>query len=235
MPDDTDQAHKPAEVRDGPDAFEMGVKRIQMVERQLMRRGIRSPAVLAAMREVPREQFVPEHERAKAYEDSALPLPHGQTISQPYMVARSVELAQLKLTDTVLEVGLGSGYQAAVMSRLCARVVGVEIIAELADTAQRTLSRLGYDNVVVRVADGSIGYPPFAPYDAIVVAAGADTVPDQLIEQLKPDGRLIIPVGPGVQTLTVITRTPTGIAQEQYDQCMYVPLRGAAGTLSLRA
>jgi protein-L-isoaspartate(D-aspartate) O-methyltransferase len=203
--------------------------RSRMVERQLKRRGIRAEAVLEAMREVPREQFVPIDERDRAYEDCALPLPYGQTISQPYMVARSVELAALSPTDNVLEVGLGSGYQAAVMSRLCDRVIGVEIIPELAASAQRALRSLGYDNVIVRVADGSIGYRPFAPYDAIVVAAGAPQVPAQLLEQLKVGGRLVIPVGGETQTLSVITRTPSGSVTRDYDACVYVPLRGAAG------
>jgi len=200
-----------------------------MVEQQLVRRGIEDSKVLAAMREVPREAFVPEEERDNAWNDCALPLAHGQTISQPYMVARSVELARLRPTDTVLEVGLGSGYQAAVMSRLCARVIGVEIIPALAHGAEQTLRSVGYDNVVVRISDGSVGLPELAPYDCIMVAAGASTVPVQLVEQLKPDGRLIIPVGQPMQTLTVITRTPAGIVKQEFDQCVYVPLRGAAG------
>jgi protein-L-isoaspartate(D-aspartate) O-methyltransferase len=204
-------------------------RREHMVEHQLVRRGIRDPRVLAAMRDVPREAFVPEAERARAWDDCALPLAHGQTISQPYMVARSVELAQLRPSDLVLEVGLGSGYQAAVMSRLCARVIGVEIIAALAHTAEQTLRTVGYDNVSVRVSDGSVGLPELAPYDCIMVAAGAPSVPGQLVEQLKLDGRLIIPVGQPMQTLTVLTRTAQGVVKQEFDQCMYVPLRGAAG------
>jgi protein-L-isoaspartate(D-aspartate) O-methyltransferase len=181
------------------------------------------------MRAVPREEFVRLSDRAHAYDDCALPLSHEQTISQPYMVARTLTLAQLQPTETVLEVGLGSGYQAAVMSRLCARVIGVEIIPELAQKAEQTLSRLGFDNVLVRVADGSVGYAAFAPYDVIVVAAGAPSLPEQLVEQLKPGGRLIIPIGPGVQTLTLITRTADALEKQEFDQCMYVPLRGEAG------
>lgn len=203
--------------------------RTRMIDKQLKRRGIHAEAVLQAMREVPREVFVPSDDRDRAYEDCALPLPYGQTISQPYMVARSVELAALTPSDNVLEVGLGSGYQAAVMSRLCDRVVGVEIISELATGAQRALRSLGYDNVLVRVGDGSIGFPPFAPYDAIVVAAGAPRVPEQLIAQLKVGGRLVIPVGGETQTLSVITRTESGSVTRDYDACVYVPLRGAAG------
>ena len=201
----------------------------RMVEDQLLRRDIQDKRVLAAMLDVPREAFVPEEERDEAWDDCALPLPHGQTISQPYMVARSLEVAKLQPTDSVLEVGLGSGYQAAVMSRLCARVVSVDIIAALVETAEQTLKSLGFDNVLARTADGSVGYPEDAPYDAIIVAAGAPDVPDQLIAQLKPGGRLIIPVGTSVQTLTVITRNETGTTTREYDHCMYVPLRGAAG------
>jgi protein-L-isoaspartate(D-aspartate) O-methyltransferase len=211
------------------DVQDPSTQRARMVEHQLVRRGVEDKSVLEAMRSVPREAFVPEAERGKAWDDCALPLPHAQTISQPYMVARSLELAQLTAADNVLEVGLGSGYQAAVMSRLCARVVGVEIIPELANTAKQTLADLGYDNVLVHAGDGSVGLLAYAPYDCIIVAAGAPTVPEQLVEQLKPGGRLIIPVGSSMQTLTVITRTPQGSTTEEYDQCMYVPLRGAAG------
>jgi protein-L-isoaspartate(D-aspartate) O-methyltransferase len=219
----------PKKVRPVSTTKDPSARRAHMVEHQLVRRGIEDPKVLAAMREVPREAFVPEEERDKAWDDCALPLAHGQTISQPYMVARSVELARLRPSDTVLEVGLGSGYQAAVMSRLCARVIGVEIIAALAHGAEQTLRSVGYDNVLVRISDGSVGLPELAPYDCIMVAAGASTVPEQLIEQLKPEGRLIIPVGQPMQTLTVITRTSDGIVKQEFDQCMYVPLRGAAG------
>lgn len=222
----------PKKVRPASTAQDARAHREEMVEHQLIRRGIEDRRVLDAMREVPREAFVPPAERDKAFDDCALPLAHGQTISQPYMVARSVELARLRPTDTVLEVGLGSGYQAAVMSRLCARVIGVEIIAALAHAAEKTLREVGYDNVIVRISDGSVGLPEFAPYDCIMVAAGALSVPDQLVDQLKPGGRLIIPVGQPMQTLTVITRTPEGLVKQEFDQCVYVPLRGAAGRAS---
>lgn len=205
------------------------VRRAHMVEHQLVRRGITDRNVLAAMREVPREVFVPEAEREKAWDDCALPLAHAQTISQPYMVARSVELAQLRETDLVLEVGLGSGYQAAVMARLCARVIGVEIISDLAQAAAETLRATGCNNVLVRVSDGSIGLPELAPYDCIMVAAGAPSVPAPLVQQLKLGGRLVIPVGHPMQTLTVLTRTENGVVKQTFDQCRYVPLRGAAG------
>jgi protein-L-isoaspartate(D-aspartate) O-methyltransferase len=209
-------------------AFE--AQRASMVEQQLRRRGLANDAVLAAMQAVPREAFVPKAQRAQAYADNALPLGFGQTISQPYMVARVAELAQLSPTDSVLDVGLGSGYQAAVLSRLCARVTGIEIIPQLAAHAAQTLSALGFSNVSVQTGDGSLGYAPDAPYDAIVVAAGAPRVPEALIAQLRPGGRLVIPVGnEALQTLSVITRTERGHVTREYDSCVYVPLRGAAG------
>jgi protein-L-isoaspartate(D-aspartate) O-methyltransferase len=204
--------------------------RAAMVEHQLRRRGIENSAVLAAMQAVPREAFVPEARRAQAYADNALPIGFGQTISQPYMVARAAELAQLSPGDRVLEVGLGSGYQAAVLSRLCARVIGIEIVPELAERAARTLAALGFDNISVQTGDGSLGYPPGAPYDAIVVAAGAPRVPEALVAQLDEGGRLVIPVGDEtLQTLSVITHTKQGNVTREYDACVYVPLRGAAG------
>jgi protein-L-isoaspartate(D-aspartate) O-methyltransferase len=204
--------------------------RATMVERQLRQRGLRDPAVLAAMQSVPRDAFVPDTERDHAYADNALPLGHGQTISQPYMVARALELAKLLPGDRALEVGLGSGYQAAVMSRLCGRVIGIELVPELAQSAERTLRRLGFDNIEVITGDGSVGYSPAEPYDAIVVAAGAPRVPQQLVDQLRIGGRLVIPVGEEhLQTLTVITRTDSGVRTELHDTCIYVPLRGAAG------
>jgi protein-L-isoaspartate(D-aspartate) O-methyltransferase len=204
-------------------------ERRRMVEEQLKDRGIESTAVMRAMQNVPRECFVPSDERQHAYEDCALPLPHGQSISQPYMVARTLELAQLTASDTVLEVGLGSGYQAAVLSHLCQRVIALEIIPELAELAERRLFALGYDNVVVRAADGSLGCADYAPFDAIVVAAGAPQIPDALVQQLKIGGRLVIPVGAKTQTLSVLTRTHAGVNSRSYDRCVYVPLRGVAG------
>ncbi|HEX4353593.1 MAG TPA: protein-L-isoaspartate(D-aspartate) O-methyltransferase [Polyangiales bacterium] len=206
------------------------VQRARMIERQLRRRDIHDEAVLAAMFAVPREAFVPESRREKAYYDNALPIGFEQTISQPYMVARAAELARLSKRDRVLDVGLGSGYQAAVLSRLCAQVIGIEIVPELAERARKTLEALGFDNVSVRSGDGSLGLPESAPYDAILVAAGAPRVPDALIEQLRIGGRLVIPVGDvDRQTLTVVTRTAYGHDTVEYDGCVYVPLRGAAG------
>ncbi len=202
-----------------------------MIEDQLVRRGISDVRVLEAMRDVPREAFVVASDRSLAYADSALSLGHGQTISQPYMVARAAELARLEPHHVALDVGTGSGYQAAVLSRLCARVIGIEIVPELAKGAARRLAALGYDNVDVRLGDGSVGVPAHAPYDAIVVAAGAESIPAPLVEQLRIGGRLVIPIGPRrVQTLTVVTRTAYGAETEEHDTCVYVPLVGEAGS-----
>ncbi|HET6334431.1 MAG TPA: protein-L-isoaspartate(D-aspartate) O-methyltransferase [Polyangiales bacterium] len=202
----------------------------EMVGDQLVRRGVADPRILDAMREVPREAFVNPADRGRAYSDCALALAHGQTISQPYMVARAAELAALKPTDVALDVGCGSGYQAAVLSRLCARVIGIELVPELALDAQRRLNELGFGNVSVQLGDGSLGLPEFAPYDAILVAAAARSIPAPLVDQLRVGGRLVIPVGPGkLQVLTVVTKTDHGIETAEYDTCVYVPLLGAAG------
>ena len=166
-----------------------------MVKHQLRRRGIADSRVLAAMGEVPREAFVPDANKKHAYADGALPLSHGQTLSQPLMVAMSVEALRLEGDETVLEVGAGSGYQAAVLSKLAKKVYAIEIIPELVANARLALDSLGIDNVEIICADGRKGWPDGAPYDGIVVAAAAEEVPPALVEQLKEGGRLVIPVG----------------------------------------
>jgi protein-L-isoaspartate(D-aspartate) O-methyltransferase len=205
-------------------------ERTRMVEQQLLRRGISDPRVLAAMASVPRDAFVAENLRYAAYGDHALTIGEGQTISQPYMVARACELAELTPEARVLEVGGGSGYQAAVLARLCAHVVTLELIEALAERAAEILRRLEIRNVQVIAADGTHGHPEGAPYDAIVVAAGAASVPPALIEQLAVDGRLVIPIGDdSLQTLTVLHKTQSGLTRHGYDGCVYVPLRGSGG------
>jgi protein-L-isoaspartate(D-aspartate) O-methyltransferase len=202
-----------------------------MVERQLRRRGIQDERVLAAMSEVPREAFVPAFERPSAYDDSALPIPEGQTISQPYMVARMTELLQVDEGDRVLEIGTGSGYQAAVLARLGARVTSIERIPALADEARSTLARLGIEGVDVRVGDGSDGDPAGAPWDGIVVTAGAPQIPDRLRDQLAVGGRLVIPVGPRrLQELVVVERrTETDWVEWSDGPVVFVPLVGHGG------
>jgi protein-L-isoaspartate(D-aspartate) O-methyltransferase len=206
--------------------------RDRMVERQLARRGVRDPRVLAAMREVPREAFVPPDLRPHAYDDGPLPIGEGQTISQPYIVALMAEAAALGPSDRVLEVGAGSGYAAAVLGRLAARVHAVERRPALARAAADRLRALGYANVELRAGDGTLGWPEAAPFDAILVAAGGPDVPRSLQDQLAPGGRLVIPIGPngGPQTLVRVTRTgPDAFERQDLGGVRFVPLIGQEG------
>ena len=201
-----------------------------MVERQLRRRGIHDERVLAAMGEVPRERFVPEDQRRRAYRDGALRIGEGQTISQPWIVACMTQLLELNGDETVLEVGTGSGYGAAVLSRLCREVVTIERFESLAATARAILDELGYDNVEVRVGDGSLGVPERAPFDAIAVAAAAPGVPPALYEQLTVGGRLVLPRGGRWgQELVLVERTPEGAVERRSVSCRFVPLVGEEG------
>ncbi|GAB4543200.1 MAG: protein-L-isoaspartate(D-aspartate) O-methyltransferase [Thermodesulfovibrionia bacterium] len=201
-----------------------------MVEEQLRARGIRDERVLKAMESVPRHLFVSEDIRDKAYDDCALPIGEGQTISQPYMVAIMTELLELKGKESVLEIGTGSGYQSAVLSLLCSEVYTVERIESLAIKARELLKRLGYKNVNVFISDGTQGLPEYAPFDAIIVTAGAPEIPAVYIEQLKINGRLVIPVGSRFsQTLYQIKKTPSGIVTRSSTPCIFVPLVGRYG------
>jgi protein-L-isoaspartate(D-aspartate) O-methyltransferase len=201
-----------------------------MVERQLRARDIRDEHVLEAMASVPRELFVPAEERRRAYRDAALPIGHGQTISQPYMVARIAEALALRPGELVLDVGTGSGYQAAVLAELGTDVVTIERLLELAEQARANLAAAGYPQVEVRVGDGTLGLPDRAPFDAIAVAAAAPAFPETLYEQLRPRGRLVVPVGgPRAQRLEVIVRSPEGPAVVHSVPCRFVPLVGEEG------
>lgn len=206
-------------------------KRQAMVSEQLAGRGIRDARVLDAMRAVPREAFVPEYLRDSAYDDSPLPIGSGQTISQPHVVAYMIEALNVKAQETVLEVGAGSGYAAAVLGQMARQVYALERIRELADRASATLASLGYDNVQVRHGDGTRGWPEQAPFDAIAVAAGTREVPEPLRRQLKDGGRLIIPVGRTghFQQLKRITR----VSRDEFEEddlisVRFVPLIGEA-------
>ena len=208
-------------------------ERAGMVATQLRARGIQDPRVLAAMAAVPRHLFVPPELATEAYSDYALPLSHGQTISQPYMVARCCELAELRPGARVLEVGAGSGYQAAVLARLASQVISLELVPALAQQAQLNLRAAGVANVQVLAGDGSLGYPQAAPYDAILVAAAAPRPPQTLVDQLAPQGVLVIPVGDrDRQLLMQIRRTPAGPQQRAADACIFVPLLGQEGFAS---
>jgi protein-L-isoaspartate(D-aspartate) O-methyltransferase len=212
------------------DPFERA--RIDMVDRQLRGRGISDSHVLEAMATVPREAFVPRVSSELAYADGALPLPSGQSISQPYMVARMTELLEPVPGMRVLEIGTGSGYQAAVLAQIGCQVTSVERVAELARTAEATLEELGYGDLVeVRVGDGSLGAPDGAPWPAIVVTAASPAVPEPLREQLDPAGaQLVIPIGPrDRQDLRVITRHGDEWVERSDGPCVFVPLVGAEG------
>jgi protein-L-isoaspartate(D-aspartate) O-methyltransferase len=201
-----------------------------MVERQLRGRDIADEQVLHAMERVPRELFVPEQERDRAYADAALPIGYAQTISQPYMVARIAEALSLRPGEVVLDVGTGSGYQAAVLAELGADVVTIERLPELAEQARKNLAAAGYDGVDVRVGDGTLGVPDRAPFDAIAVAAAAPGFPETLYDQLRPRGRLVVPVGgQRAQRLELIVRSPEGPAVVHSVPCRFVPLVGEEG------
>jgi protein-L-isoaspartate(D-aspartate) O-methyltransferase len=204
-------------------------QREEMVRTQLASRGLRDLRMLEAMREVPRHEFVPEQFREGAYEDHPLPIGAGQTISQPYIVAVMLAYLALQPTDRVLEVGAGSGYVTALLSRLCAEVYSIERHAELAAGAQVALARLGYSNVQIRVGDGSRGWPEHAPFDAILVSAATPEIPSALFAQLREGGRMIVPVGPhSSQELHLVQKVNGEVALRVLEGCRFVPLVGGA-------
>lgn len=204
-------------------------QRSRMVE-LLRTRGIKDARVLKAMSEIPRHLFVPEALSSKAYGDHALPIGDMQTISQPYMVARMTELAEVDKDSTVLEIGAGSGYQTAVLSAVAGRVFSIERISDLARTAQKNIRQLGCYNATVKWFDGTIGWSDHAPYDAILVAAGSPEVPEPLVAQLAVGGRLVIPIGNEEhQTLVRIIKTEKGVVRENHEACVFVKLIGRYG------
>jgi protein-L-isoaspartate(D-aspartate) O-methyltransferase len=199
-----------------------------MVRNQLAAAGIKNPEVLQAMAEVPRHEFVPPSLRPYAYADGPLPIGHGQTISQPFIVAYMTQALELSKEDSVLEVGTGSGYQAAILGKLAKDVYTIEIVPPLAESAKGVLSKLGFENVHVKLGDGYLGWPEKAPFDAIIVTCAPDHVPDPLISQLKEGGRLIIPVGEagGIQQLVLLRKSNGQILKEKMLDVRFVPMTG---------
>jgi protein-L-isoaspartate(D-aspartate) O-methyltransferase len=209
-----------------PDDDAFALARETMVAQQIAARGVREPATLAALRKVKRHLFVPEALRTQAYDDYPLPIGHGQTISQPYIVAFMTEAAGLKGGETVLEVGTGSGYQAAVLGEIAARVYTIEIVAPLAEASAVLLKRLGYANVSVRAGDGYLGWPEASPFDAILVTAAAPRIPEPLKRQLRDGGRLVLPVGDDWQELVVVTRRGERFEEKRVLAVRFVPMTG---------
>jgi len=212
-----------------PEDAAYGTARARMVREQIAARGITNLRVLEFMARVPRHEFMPAEQRSRAYEDGPLPIGHGQTISQPYIVAFMTEALDPKPTDRVLEVGTGSGYQAAVLAGLVAEVWSIELVEPLARRAETALQRLGFTHVKVRCGDGHLGWPEAAPFDAIIVTCAPEEVPRALVDQLKPGGRMIIPVGSqwGNQELVLLRKTPAGLEKRAVLPVRFVPmLRG---------
>lgn len=201
-------------------------RRRQMVETQIRARGVTDARVLAALERVPRHRFVRDEDRASAYGDHPIAIGSGQTISQPYIVAYMTEALRLAPDARVLEVGTGSGYQAAVLGELAAQVYTVEIVPALAKRAAEVLSTLGYTNVLVREGDGYAGWPEHAPFDGVIVTAAPDHIPQPLADQLRIGGRLVVPVGTDQQELLVLTKTATGMREESRLPVRFVPLTG---------
>ncbi|MDW8103204.1 MAG: protein-L-isoaspartate(D-aspartate) O-methyltransferase [Anaerolineae bacterium] len=203
-------------------------KRRNMVEMQIKARGVKDERVLAAMEKVPRHLFVPQEYLDEAYDDHPLPIGYGQTISQPYIVAYMTELLNLKPGDKVLEIGTGSGYQAAILAEITDKVYTVEIIPELARSAEERLRRLGYDKIKVLNADGYYGWEEHAPYDAIIVTCAPDHIPQPLVQQLKDGGRMVIPVGPpgGFQTLWLVEKVGAEVRTYSMMGVIFVPMLG---------
>jgi protein-L-isoaspartate(D-aspartate) O-methyltransferase len=213
-----------AAAQSAPD--DLARARERMVETQIADRGVRDARVLDALRRVERHRFVPEAARPFAYEDTPLSIGHRQTISQPYVVALMTELARVGPRERVLEVGTGSGYQAAVLALLAREVYSVEIVEPLAREARERLASLGYGNVTVRTGDGYRGWPEKAPFDAILLTAAAPEIPEPLLAQLAPGGRLVAPVGESVQQLVVVEKTPKGLERRTVTVVRFVPMTG---------
>lgn len=228
-PNDSNVSHRLRRLHKHPAFTQRVVERARMVDWQIEGRGIKDPNVLTAMRVVPRHVFVPQTEDRYAYADRPLPIGHGQTISQPYIVAFMTDALKLDPNSSVLEIGTGSGYQAAVCAEICREVYTIEIVKELAETAKKRLKDLGYPNVFVKTGDGFFGWPEHAPFDAIIGTAAAGRIPEPLIQQLKPGGRMILPYGnaDGFQYLVLMTKDQQGNIQKRTVMPVrFVPMTG---------
>jgi protein-L-isoaspartate(D-aspartate) O-methyltransferase len=223
QPEDEKKGHGRSETQDS-----FFPERSRMVEEQIVRRGVADALVLAAMRKVPRHEFVPEPYKNYAYADEPLPIGDGQTISQPYIVALMTESLNIDKNSKVLEIGTGSGYQAAVLAEIAKEVYSIEILKPLANRAAETLERLGYKNVRVKCGDGYRGWPEEAPFDAIIVTAAPSHIPQPLIDQLKIGGRMSIPVGDVYQELEVVTKKEKGVTKKDIIPVRFVPMTGEA-------
>jgi len=220
---ESDPGEKPTPAEDGKSS-----ERARMVAEQIQSRGVSSEMVLEAMVRVPRHRFVPDANRELSYTDGPLPIGQGQTISQPYIVALMTQLTRPGPSKKVLEIGTGSGYQAAILAECFEEVYTIEIIPELGRTAEKLLRDLGYDNVNVRIGDGYDGWPEQAPFDAVIVTAAPEMIPRPLMEQLAPDGRLVLPLGKWSQDLVVVTRVGEGYKKEIVTGVRFVPMTGKA-------
>jgi protein-L-isoaspartate(D-aspartate) O-methyltransferase len=203
--------------------------RQQMVDTQILPRDVRDTAVVEAMRRVPRELFVPDDMRPFAYDDRPLPIGRGQTISQPYIVAYMTQALQLEPPHSVLEIGTGSGYQAAVLASIVKQVYSIEIVSDLAETARRALAQAGYRNVEVRTGNGYLGWPERAPFDRIIVTAAPPEIPQALVDQLAVGGVMVVPVGTSFQEIVIITKTPSGVTQKRTIEVRFVPMVSKPG------
>jgi protein-L-isoaspartate(D-aspartate) O-methyltransferase len=218
------RAAEPAAQSQATGRDEYADRRARMVRDQIEARGVADPRVLAAMRRVPRHLFVPEALRSEAYEDYPLPIGHDQTISQPAIVALMTNALRLSGEERVLEIGTGSGYQAAVLSLLCRAVYSIEIVEPLGTAARTRLERLGYRNVQIRIGDGYRGWPEAAPFDRIILTAAPDDVPQALVAELRPGGILVAPIGKDMQVLVRWTKTERGIEKERLGAVRFVPM-----------
>ncbi len=205
--------------------------RERMLEKDIIPRGVKDERVLEALRTVPRHLFVDDNQRMNAYEDHPLPIGEGQTISQPYIVASMTEALKLDGSETVLEIGTGSGYQTAILAELAGRVYSVERVPSLTGKSRKVLDSLGYNNVLIKLSDGTLGWEEYAPYDRILVTAGAPSIPEPLTDQLRPGGILVIPVGSNtLQELTRVTKGEDGtLTEERLGSCVFVRLVGKHG------